>query len=582
MNHSVKSANRKPSFFWQGVLILAPVLVLAIIGVVALTGDKRLVRHEAEVRAQDVADQAVDLIWAELQSTNEAPAVATSMRLQRGWKSFWPSVTLESRTRVFYTTQVTRWDLDHDGRVMVATDPAHLRQQQLHQEVFRAVEARLSSYASNFVRTATNTTALELPQTSTPTVFWVTLPMIPTPITAETNDKPRPVTQTRWLVVHQLTKFGSTVLCRPEVFAQQAVQSALSRVRKPEYMEATVRLADVDVLASTSLALLEYVKLSKGSGQAWTRTTTTNTPPVLASAVKFDGGAPALFVRMHLVSPDLLYARYRDRALLLGFVVVVAALVSVFGFYSARRAFEQQLRLSELKSDFVASVSHELRAPLASVRLMAEGLERGKISEPVKQQEYFHFITQECRRLSSMVENVLDFARIEQGRKEYELQPTDIVALVEQTVKLMEPNAAERDVTLRVENFLAPTSNLQPTLDGAAMQQALVNLIDNAIKHSPSGSQVVVSVSLNSQPSAVNVSVRDQGPGIPAAEHDKIFDRFYRFGSELRRETSGVGIGLSIVKHIVEAHGGRVHVESQVGKGSCFTIELPLTAETQA
>jgi hypothetical protein len=128
--------------------------------------------------------------------------------------------------------------------------------------------------------------------------------------------------------------------------------------------------------------------------------------------------------------------------------VGASVLALVVGFFSAWRAFHKQLRLAEMKSNFVSSVSHELRAPIASVRLMAEGLERGKISDPVKQHEYFRFITQECRRLSSMIENVLDFARIEQGRKQYEFEPTDVTALVEQTVKLMEPYAAERGVRL--------------------------------------------------------------------------------------------------------------------------------------
>jgi signal transduction histidine kinase len=146
---------------------------------------------------------------------------------------------------------------------------------------------------------------------------------------------------------------------------------------------------------------------------------------------------------------------------------------------------------------------------------------------------------------------------------------------------------------------------LELNLDGRAIQQALVNLIDNAIKHSPKGETVSVELkaggetsniqpptpnielsdseraaSRNPQPSTLNLSVSDHGPGIPASEHEKIFERFYRLGSELRRETQGVGIGLSIVKHVVEAHGGRVRVECEVGKGSRFTIELPGTNST--
>jgi signal transduction histidine kinase len=134
-------------------------------------------------------------------------------------------------------------------------------------------------------------------------------------------------------------------------------------------------------------------------------------------------------------------------------------------------------------------------------------------------------------------------------------------------------------------------------VDGRALQQALVNLIDNAIKHSRKDAVVTVELetrraergrrsnspeALNPPPSTLQLSVTDSGPGIPAAEHEKIFERFYRLGSELRRETPGVGIGLSIVKHVVEAHGGRMLVASEVGKGSRFTIELPIeTAETQ-
>jgi signal transduction histidine kinase len=258
---------------------------------------------------------------------------------------------------------------------------------------------------------------------------------------------------------------------------------------------------------------------------------------------------------------------------------------------------------------------------------MAESLERGKVSEAPKQQEYFRFIVQECRRLSSLIENVLDFSRIEQGRKQYDFEPTDLVALTRQTVKLMDTYAAERGVSLQF--LLADTINhqlpnyqlpdYQLPADGKALQQALVNLIDNALKHSPKGDLVTVGLEAEMQKaerganiqhptsniqhptsgtehlapriahhgsrithhsSRVLLWVEDHGEGIPASEHEKIFERFYRPGSELRRQTQGVGIGLSIVKHIIEAHGGRVLVRSAVGQGSRFTIELPLSPTT--
>ncbi|HWY75213.1 MAG TPA: HAMP domain-containing sensor histidine kinase [Verrucomicrobiae bacterium] len=276
--------------------------------------------------------------------------------------------------------------------------------------------------------------------------------------------------------------------------------------------------------------------------------------------------------------PIAIFAHQRQRALIFGSLVAAAAIAALVGFFAARRAFHRQLHLSEMKSNFVSSVSHELRAPIASVRLMAEGLERGKVQDAQKQNEYFRFIVQECRRLSSLIENVLDFSRIEQGRKQYEFEPTDAVILAQQTVKLMDTYAAERQIKLALQITGAP---FPFEMDGKAIQQALINLLDNAIKHSPKGSVVTVGLEFD-EPSAGSdlcLWVEDRGEGIPPEEHEKIFERFYRLGSELRRETQGVGIGLSIVKHIVQAHGGEIQVRSAPGQGSRFTIELPAKKE---
>lgn len=310
------------------------------------------------------------------------------------------------------------------------------------------------------------------------------------------------------------------------------------------------------------------------------------------------GGLVPFTLELVLTDPDLLFARHLQRVRMFGGMILLAAAVAVTGLLAAWKSFHHQLQLAEMKTNFVSSVSHELRAPIASVRLMAESLDRGKIPDARKQAGYFRLIVQECRRLTSLIENVLDFSRIDQGRKQYEFEPANLVALVGQTVKLMEPYAAEREISLSIS---APGENVSADVDARAIQQALVNLLDNALKHSPPGTGVVVgleggtdvavgSVQSESGPNGtapearqletagavVLLWVEDHGDGIPPGEHDKIFEPFYRRGTELRRETQGIGIGLTIVKHIVEGHGGKVTVRSAPGQGSRFAIELPV------
>ncbi len=371
-------------------------------------------------------------------------------------------------------------------------------------------------------------------------------------------------------------------------------------VHLPAYFTVSFELARRTIISSNNLQTIVQGSGGKPAGIRWAPYAgpASSPPPILASATKVEDGVEYLRWNVHLASPQMLFARQRERTGLFGLLIGVSAAAALVGFITARRAFYRQQHLVEMKSNFVSSVSHELRAPIASVRLMAEGLERGRVLEPAKQHEYFRFIVQECRRLSSMIENVLDFSRIEQGRKQYEFEPTDLRALVEQTTQLMITQAVERQIGLETVVTGEPDN---PEVDGRAIQQALVNLIDNALKHSPNGSLIRVGLEfparkLNESSSrhepthysppedqsrltpvaTVFLFVEDKGEGIPPEEHSRIFERFYRCGSELRRETQGVGIGLSIVKHIVEAHGGKVLVRSAVGEGSRFTIALPI------
>jgi signal transduction histidine kinase len=217
-------------------------------------------------------------------------------------------------------------------------------------------------------------------------------------------------------------------------------------------------------------------------------------------------------------------------------------------------------------------VSHELRTPLASIRVFGELLRLGRVRDPEKVRAYGEYIDAESRRLTRLVDNILDFARIESDQKRYRLEPTDLAALVEETLEAFE-------VRLRQDGFAlalhAPPEPLPPVrLDPAAIGQVLTNLLDNAVKHSGAGRRITVT--LGRDGGDATVAVRDEGPGIPAAEHERIFEKFYRGGDGLVQDAQGSGLGLAIVKHVVEAHRGRVELASRPGAGSTFTIRLPI------
>jgi signal transduction histidine kinase len=267
-----------------------------------------------------------------------------------------------------------------------------------------------------------------------------------------------------------------------------------------------------------------------------------------------------------------------NRFLRYNYVVLGAlALFMIGGIWLTYRNISREMNLARLKSDFVANVSHELRTPLALIRLYAETLELGRLSSKEKYQEYFRIIREESERLTALINNILDFSRIDAGRKEYEFQETDLAELVHSTLESYRFQIQQNGFGFeeKISSDIPPVK-----VDREAIARSLLNLVNNALKYSKD--QKYIGVSLYRVNGSVNLEVRDRGIGIPANEHEKIFEKFYRCGDPLVHNVKGSGLGLSLVRHIARAHGGDVLVESAPDQGSKFTIALPLVSPSQA
>ncbi len=254
------------------------------------------------------------------------------------------------------------------------------------------------------------------------------------------------------------------------------------------------------------------------------------------------------------------------------------------GIVLALRTASRAMKLSEMKSDFVSNVSHELRTPLASIRVFGELLRLGRFEGTEKVREYGEYIETESRRLTQLINNLLDFASIESGRKSYKFEHVDICELVGETLKTFGVRLRQSGFRLVLD---CPEATLPPVrIDPGAIAQSLSNLLDNAVKYShgidSDTESKEIRVGLRREGEWIAISVEDHGVGIPRDEQKKIFDRFHRVSTGLVHDVKGSGLGLSIVQHIVESHHGRVAVESRVGGGSTFSILLPIEAADSA
>jgi signal transduction histidine kinase len=257
------------------------------------------------------------------------------------------------------------------------------------------------------------------------------------------------------------------------------------------------------------------------------------------------------------------------------FIVLVAVILT--GSILTWRLMRREAEIARLKSDFVANVSHDLKTPLSVIRMFGETLELGRVTDEAGRREYFRVITREAERLSRLIDNVLDFSRIEGGRRRYDPVPTPVEPLVRETLEAFAYPLEQQGFKVEM-HVVADLPEVE--LDAEAVGQALSNLIDNAIKYSTHDRGLTVQAQIEA--GELVLSVADRGIGIPAAEHERIFEKFYRVGRSDTQGRRGSGVGLALVRHVAEAHGGRVTVESEPGKGSCFALRLPLAPGRRA
>ncbi len=258
------------------------------------------------------------------------------------------------------------------------------------------------------------------------------------------------------------------------------------------------------------------------------------------------------------------------RDILFGTLILALVGTTIAGVVATLVVLYREAYLARLQTEFVNKVSHDLRTPLTSIRMFVETLQMGRLADPDRQKEALGIIAEETARLSSLINRLLDWARMESGRRSYDLEPVAVDDVVDAALQAFEPQLVIQpaEVTRSVQAGLPAV-----LADKEALSEALLNLLQNAHKYT--GAKKKIAVTARRSGPTVLIGISDNGPGIRLADQKRIFDKFYRAKDPLDRTIEGSGLGLSMVKHIVTAHAGRISVSSELGEGATFTIALP-------
>ena len=294
----------------------------------------------------------------------------------------------------------------------------------------------------------------------------------------------------------------------------------------------------------------------------------------LTATRRFEADFPPWSIELHQVDPRFFEQILSSRRSIYFYALIIVMFALTLGAIMTARIMTRELELARLKSDFVSTVSHEFRSPLTSIRQLSEMLQSGRVQNEERRKHYYGVILEQTERLSLMVSNILDLARIDERSFRLNREQISIKELLEVIVTRSEQSLGDKELPVRlcIKDPL-PDINIDPE----AITHVMNNLIDNAIKYS--GESPEITVTAFRDENDLFITVKDNGIGIPKNETGKVFERFYRSGDELTRKIKGFGLGLSLVRELVEAHGGTVKVVSEVNQGSLFTICLPLTKD---
>jgi signal transduction histidine kinase len=295
-----------------------------------------------------------------------------------------------------------------------------------------------------------------------------------------------------------------------------------------------------------------------------------NTPDAIATTVLFDDNFPPWRLEMSYIGPKGLGEK-NIFASFYFWTIITLIFILVSGSVLIARIVAREMEILRIKSDFVSSVSHEFKTPLTSMKALTERLETGKVTQPAKMKQYVSIISHDIDRLIRLVGNILNFSNIEEGKKVYRKEETDIATWIKEVINSYQKESVERGVSISadIENDL-PGLNI----DKDSMTQAIFNLLDNAIKFSKDVKEIGVTVLKNE--SSIIIKIKDKGIGIEKDENDKIFEKFYRGKNAVKYNIKGTGLGLALVKYTIEAHNGQIEVVSEPGWSTVFIIILPV------